>query len=110
MGYLLSDTGGSYALPDDIWNADGNGQKSTASSKIPASDWASHQRLHQYSGGHNETFGRVTINIDGDYVDGATVGSGGTVGPTGPSGPTGVSAPALTIAPQPDGSIKLNGS
>ncbi|MHB8691634.1 MAG: DUF1906 domain-containing protein [Solirubrobacteraceae bacterium] len=110
IGDLVSATGGSYALPDDIWNADWNGQQSTASSKIPSSDWASHQRLHQYSGGHNETYGKVTINIDGDYVDGATVGSGGTVGPTGSSGPTGVSAPALTIAPQPDGSIKLNGS
>jgi hypothetical protein len=110
IGDLVGASGGSYVLPDDIWNADWNAQQSTVSSKIPSSDWASHQRLHQYSGGHDETYGRVTINIDGDYIDGATVGSGGTVGPTGSSGPTGVSAPALTIAPQSDGSIKLNGS
>jgi Domain of unknown function (DUF1906) len=34
--------------------------------------WADHQRLHQYKGGHNETYGTVTINVDTNAVDGPT--------------------------------------
>ena len=36
--------------------------------------WTNHQRVHQYKGGHNETWGGVTINIDSNFVDGAVVG------------------------------------
>jgi hypothetical protein len=61
--------------PDDIWFAAWNGQHSTSSPYIPAGDWSNHQRLHQYSGGHNESHGGVTINIDGDYLDVATAAS-----------------------------------
>jgi hypothetical protein len=32
--------------------------------------WSNHQRVHQYSGGHNETYGAVTINVDSNAVDG----------------------------------------
>jgi hypothetical protein len=32
--------------------------------------WSNHQRVHQYSGGHNEAYGGVTINIDSNAVDG----------------------------------------
>ena len=31
--------------------------------------WSSHQRMHQYTGGHNETWGGVTLNIDSSIVD-----------------------------------------
>ena len=31
--------------------------------------WTNHQRLHQYRGGHHETWGGVTIDIDSNYVD-----------------------------------------
>jgi hypothetical protein len=34
--------------------------------------WPTHQRLRQFRGGHNETWGGVTINIDTDAVDGPT--------------------------------------
>jgi hypothetical protein len=34
--------------------------------------WNNHQRVHQYQGGHNETYGGVTINIDSNSVDGPT--------------------------------------
>ena len=37
--------------------------------------WTNHQRLHQYRGGHHETWGSVTIDIDTNYVDAAVVGS-----------------------------------
>lgn len=66
------DTG--YPEPDDIWVADWNGRATTEEALLPSYAWAPHRRLHQYSGGHNETYGGVTINIDNDYVDGATFG------------------------------------
>ena len=34
--------------------------------------WDDHQRVHQYIGGHNESYGGVTINIDTNAVDGPT--------------------------------------
>lgn len=32
--------------------------------------WALHQRIHQYIGGHDETWGGVTLNIDTNVIDG----------------------------------------
>ena len=54
---------------------------------IPSTAWANHQRIHQFRGGHDETWGGTTINIDSDYVDGATVGVG--TPPVGESDPIG---------------------
>jgi hypothetical protein len=93
---------GVYTVPDALWNADWNNEQSTADPAIPSAEWTNHQRLHQYAGGHNETHGGVKINIDGDYVDGATVGTGNVSAPP--------STPTLSIAPKPDGSIELSGS
>ncbi len=73
---LVKQAGTGYKLPDDIWFANWNGVASTYDPFIPANLWAQSQRIHQYRGGHNETYGGVTINIDNNYVDGATVGSG----------------------------------
>jgi hypothetical protein len=39
---------------------------------LPDSLWNNHQRVHQYMGGHNETYGGLTINIDSNAVDGPT--------------------------------------
>ena len=64
-----------YLQPDHIWIANWNGRASAADSYVPASAWAAHQRIHQYRGGHDETWGGVTINIDNDYVEGATAGA-----------------------------------
>jgi hypothetical protein len=72
---LASQYGSSYPLPDDVWTANWNGAQNTLDPYLPAEAWANHQRLHQYRGGHNETYGGVTINIDNDYVEGATVGA-----------------------------------
>ena len=40
----------------------------------PLSDaqWSNHQRLRQFRGGHDETWGGVLINIDTNAIDGAT--------------------------------------
>jgi hypothetical protein len=97
-----SNSDDTYALPDDIWNADWNDEQSTSDSAIPSGEWTNHQRLHQNEGAHNETYDGVKMNIDGDYVDGSTVGSGNVVAP--------VSLPTLSVAPQADGAIKLAGS
>ena len=32
--------------------------------------WSHHQRVYQYSGGHNETWSGVTINVDSNVLDG----------------------------------------
>jgi hypothetical protein len=71
---LAAAVGTGYPEPDDIWIADWNGQPTTADPRVPAGDWPSHQRLHQYQGSHNATYGQVTLNIDSDYLDGATGG------------------------------------
>ncbi|HEX6687791.1 MAG TPA: DUF1906 domain-containing protein [Solirubrobacterales bacterium] len=72
---LASRLGGIYRLPDDLWIANWNGRANTVDSYVPASAWADHQRIHQYRGGHDETYGGVTINIDNNYVEGATAGT-----------------------------------
>jgi hypothetical protein len=61
----------SYPMPDvvDIADYPGSGGNTTADPYVPANLWANHQRIHQYSGGHNETHGGYTINIDQDYLD-----------------------------------------
>jgi hypothetical protein len=72
---LAGQLGSDYVEPDDLWIANWNGQQSTSDSVVPSNAWAGHQRIHQYAGGHNETYGGATINIDNNYVDGATVGT-----------------------------------
>jgi len=79
---LVSQVGTAYVEPDEIWNAEWNGQQTTTSNYLPSADWPNHQRLHQYQGGHNATYGGVTINIDSDYVD-AGGASGSVLFPNG---------------------------
>ena len=75
---LASKWGTSYSVPDDLWIANWNGAKSTDDPYVPDTAWSPNRRIHQYRGGHDETYGGVTINIDNNYVDGATVGSAAT--------------------------------
>ena len=65
----------SMTEPDVIHYADWDGHATTASSYMPSAMWTSHQRIHQYSGGHNERWGGATINIDNDELDVALGGS-----------------------------------
>jgi hypothetical protein len=61
-----------YNTLDDIWNAHWDGVHGVFGDPYFSDTvWPDHQRLHQYSGGHSETWGGVTINIDSDYDDGA---------------------------------------
>jgi hypothetical protein len=82
---LDSEIGTGYLEPNDLWTANWNGEANTADPYLSASAWASHQRIHQYRGANNETYGRVTINLDNDYVEGATVGAVSTPAPSTPT-------------------------
>ncbi|MBO0843781.1 MAG: DUF1906 domain-containing protein, partial [Nocardioides sp.] len=67
-----------FHFPDQLWIADWNGAAGTSTAYIPDSAWSPHARVKQYEGGHDETYGRVTVNVDRDYLD---VGRG-SVAPT----------------------------
>ena len=65
--------------PDAVWIAKWDGVVGVFG-LTPLSDsfWVNSQRIHQYQGGHNETYGGLTFNIDNDFEDGPVAGSGGT--------------------------------
>jgi len=70
-------TNPAYNHLDMIWFAHWNNDPSVnepTKAWLPDDLWTSHQRMHQYRGGQQETFGGVTINIDRDYVDAQVVG------------------------------------
>ncbi len=77
---LAAKYGTTYLEPDELWFANWNGRASAASDPyVPSTAWVGH-RIHQYAGGHDETYGGVTINIDNNYVEGATAGGGTSSG------------------------------
>jgi len=100
---LAGQVGSGYELPDAIWIANWNGQQNTSDPVVPANAWTAHQRIHQYRGGHNETYGGVTINIDNNYLDGPTVGSATLV-----SGDNPVGYLDLASSPAP-GQVRVRG-
>jgi hypothetical protein len=77
-----------FVEPDDLWIADWNNQATASDPSVPTADWSNNQRLHQYRGGHVDTYGGVSLDIDSDYLDGATAtaGVGSAVPPTLPDG------------------------
>ena len=86
---------------DAVWIANWNGKQSVFGDPYVADSlWANHQRLHQYRGGHLETYGGVTINIDSSIVDAPVAGPGG-IGPATPPSPPPPAAPAPTPIPAP---------
>jgi peptidoglycan hydrolase-like protein with peptidoglycan-binding domain len=62
------ETPGLYQLPDQIWIARWDGEANTSTSYIRSDGWRPGGRMKQYVGGHNETWGGVTINIDRDFL------------------------------------------
>ncbi|WP_331755794.1 glycoside hydrolase domain-containing protein [Streptomyces sp. NBC_01643] len=63
--------------PDVVWTANWNGDATTTDPNLPTSQWANHQRVHQYAGNVTESYGGTTINIDRNYVDvGGAVATG----------------------------------
>jgi hypothetical protein len=56
-------------LPDQIWVARWDGIANTSTSYLREDGWRPHARIKQYQGGHDETWGGLTINIDRNYLD-----------------------------------------
>jgi len=71
---------GQFALPDRIWIARWDGNADTSTTYIPEDGWRPGGRMKQYRGGHNETWGGVTINIDSNFID---LGAGSRPAPEG---------------------------
>jgi Domain of unknown function (DUF1906) len=77
-------------LPDAAWIANWNGVESVFGDPYVSDTlWTNHQRVHQYKGGHKETWGGVTINIDSNVVDGPVVGGNAAPPPPPPEPPAG---------------------
>jgi hypothetical protein len=74
-------TNPAFTMPDVIDDAWWNGVADTTDPNVPATDWANHTRVHQFSGDVTETHGGYTISIDQDYLDvqlgGGSGGGGG---------------------------------
>jgi hypothetical protein len=58
-----------YARPDHLDFARWDGVATVTDTAVPTGYWEPHRRMKQYRGGHDETWGGVTINIDNDYLD-----------------------------------------
>ncbi len=71
---------GQFALPDRIWIARWDGAANTSTTYIPEDGWRPGGRMKQYRGGHDETWGGVTINIDSNFID---LGAGSVAAPEG---------------------------
>ena len=59
---------GPRAMPDRVWIADWNGKADIYSPYVRSTTWMPHRRVHQYRGGHPETYGGVTINVDSNFM------------------------------------------
>jgi hypothetical protein len=66
--------GNQASWPDELWFARWDDNATTSDSEIPAGMWWNHQRMKQYSGGHDEAYASTTINIDSDSIDATLVG------------------------------------
>lgn len=57
------------ALPDQVWVADWDGKANVESKYIRSDGWKPFARMKQYRGGHIETWGGVSINIDNNFLN-----------------------------------------
>lgn len=80
-GSYVTDWAAITNVPDDVWPAHWIYSSYNANATVwsvacvPDSYWSNHQRIRQYAGGHNETWGGVTFNIDSDVLDGHVAGT-----------------------------------
>ena len=97
---LVPSAGNPSTGPDAVWIANWNGQTGVFGDPYVADTyWPSHQRIHQYKGGHHETYAGVTVNIDSNTVDGPVAGPGNVPVP----------APPPLPPPQPTGGSVTTG-
>jgi len=60
--------GNQIPMPTYLWIADWNNERTVDSDYVRDDGWRG-RRIHQYRGGHNETYGGYTINIDSNILD-----------------------------------------
>lgn len=60
---------GAFTMPDMIWLARWDLEANTSSSYLREDGWRPGARVKQYQGGHDETWGGTTINIDRNFLD-----------------------------------------
>lgn len=71
----------STSMPDHIWAAHWiypayNATATVSNVACLANNlWSNHQRIRQYAGAHNETWGTVRLNIDSNVLDGQVAGT-----------------------------------
>jgi hypothetical protein len=77
MSRSVGSTG--FVAPDDVWFAHWNQLQTTSDSStypsFPDLYWSGHQRVHQYSGGFNQSWGGAAVNIDANWVDSGVAGT-----------------------------------
>jgi hypothetical protein len=94
---------GSSSPPDAVWMAGWNRDFFDAEMTVwdifCVSDtlWARSQRIRQYTGGHDETWGGVTLNIDSNVLDSIVA----DLDAAPPATPTPTPTPTATPTPQP---------
>jgi photosystem II stability/assembly factor-like uncharacterized protein len=83
----VSDFAGLPHVPDFVWLASWSQpyayDPNASVWNLPCLDnslWTQQQRLRQYNGDHNETWGGVTLNIDSDVLAGAVTTAAGNCG------------------------------
>ena len=73
-GSTIRDVASAVSPPQLVWIANWNGTQSVFGDPYVSDGlWTNHQRAHQYKGGHEESYGGVTINIDSSVVDSSVV-------------------------------------
>lgn len=60
--------GNPIPMPHQIWIAEWNNERTVQSDYVRDDGWPG-RRIHQYRGGHEETYGGYTINIDSNILD-----------------------------------------
>ena len=58
------------ARPDALWIARWDNHSTVQDPSVPSDAWAPHERIKQFTGGHKESHGGVTMDIDRDWLDG----------------------------------------
>ena len=92
---LVKQVGTGYTEPDELWIANWNGSATTTDPLVPTAYWLG-ERLHQFAGATNQTYGGATIDVDEDAIDAATAATGSATSSGSLTG--GVAAPATTSA------------
>jgi hypothetical protein len=93
-----------YARPDSIWVADWSGRPSVNSPYLTSAQWPGSHRLVQFYGGHAETWGGVTVNVDSN----AALGPVAATTAASPARPAIATSPdAVAVAPGKSGTARL---